>query len=66
MTVWHPLRVTGRFFWFAGIALIALLDYLVYYAFREKNPPHPPARSGCNVILAARCEFSNSSRRSMG
>jgi 1-acyl-sn-glycerol-3-phosphate acyltransferase len=44
MTVWHPLRVTGRFFWFAGIALIALLDYLVYYAFREKKST-PSARA---------------------
>src|SRR5712672_2289396 len=34
----HPLRVTGRFFWFLGFLLTAALDFLVHCAFR-KNPP---------------------------
>lgn len=32
----HPLRVTGRFFWFAGAALAAALDFLLRCAFRSK------------------------------
>jgi 1-acyl-sn-glycerol-3-phosphate acyltransferase len=36
----HPLRVTGRFIWFAGAALAAALDFLFRCAFRpEKTPP---------------------------
>jgi 1-acyl-sn-glycerol-3-phosphate acyltransferase len=37
MTARHPLRVTGRLLWFAGIVLAALSDYLVSCAFRSKR-----------------------------
>jgi lyso-ornithine lipid O-acyltransferase len=36
----HPLRVTGRLFWFVGIALAAMVDFLCRCAFRpEKVSP---------------------------
>jgi len=33
----HPLRVTGRFFWFVGFLLTAALDFLVHCAFRKNS-----------------------------
>ena len=33
----HPLRVTGRVFWFVGVVLAALADYPAHCAFREKK-----------------------------
>ena len=33
----HPLRITGRFFWFAGASLAAALDFLIRCAFRPKH-----------------------------
>jgi 1-acyl-sn-glycerol-3-phosphate acyltransferase len=33
----HPLRVTGRFFWFVGVVLAAVFDFLPHCAFRPKN-----------------------------
>lgn len=32
-----PLRIAGRFFWFAGVVVVALSDYLVRCAFRGKQ-----------------------------
>ena len=32
----HPLRVTGRFFWFLWVVAAALADYLIRCAFRGK------------------------------
>ena len=40
----HPLRVTGRFFWFAGASLAAALDFLLRCAFRS-NKSAPTARA---------------------
>jgi 1-acyl-sn-glycerol-3-phosphate acyltransferase len=37
----HPLRVIGRFFWFAGVVAAALSDYWVCFAFREKKSTLP-------------------------
>jgi 1-acyl-sn-glycerol-3-phosphate acyltransferase len=33
----HPLRVTGRFFWFVGVVLAAIFDFLFRCAFRPNN-----------------------------
>ena len=33
----HPFRVTGRFFWFAGEVVLALIDFLFHCAFRSKK-----------------------------
>jgi 1-acyl-sn-glycerol-3-phosphate acyltransferase len=33
----HPLRVTGRFFWFIGVVLAAVFDFLFHSAFRPEN-----------------------------
>ena len=36
----HPLRVTGRFFWFLGVVMAAFADYFFNHAFRpEKTTP---------------------------
>src|SRR6266566_1831702 len=35
----HPLRVTGRFFWFVGFVFTAALDFLVHCAFRKNSTP---------------------------
>lgn len=41
----HPLRVTGRFFWFIGVVLVALFGYLIHCAFRpEHSTPAERAR----------------------
>lgn len=41
----HPLRVTGRFLWFAGVVLVALSDFLIHCAFRpERSTPAIRAR----------------------
>ncbi len=40
----HPLRVTGRFIWFVGVVLAAVLDFLFHNAFRRKNSA-PPVRA---------------------
>ena len=37
----HPLRVTGRLFWFIGVVLAALADFLIHCAFRKKNAALP-------------------------
>jgi 1-acyl-sn-glycerol-3-phosphate acyltransferase len=33
----HPFRVTGRFFWFAGEVILAVVDFLFHCAFRSKS-----------------------------
>lgn len=33
----HPLRITGRFFWFAGALFAAIFDFLLRCAFRPEN-----------------------------
>jgi lyso-ornithine lipid O-acyltransferase len=33
----HPFRVTGRFCWFAGEVILALVDFLFHCAFRSKK-----------------------------
>jgi 1-acyl-sn-glycerol-3-phosphate acyltransferase len=33
----HPFRVTGRFFWFAGEVILAVVDFLFHCAFRSKK-----------------------------
>jgi 1-acyl-sn-glycerol-3-phosphate acyltransferase len=33
----HPLRVTGRFFWFVGVVLTAVFDFLFRCAFHPNN-----------------------------
>jgi 1-acyl-sn-glycerol-3-phosphate acyltransferase len=40
----HPLRVTGRFFWFVGVVLAAVFDFLFRCAFRPNNSK-PAARA---------------------
>ncbi len=36
----HPLRVTGRLFWFSGVLLVAAIDFLMHCAFRpERSTP---------------------------
>jgi 1-acyl-sn-glycerol-3-phosphate acyltransferase len=40
----HPLRVTGRFFWFVGVVLAAVFDFLFRCAFRPENSA-PAARA---------------------
>lgn len=44
MTARHPLRVTGRFFWFVGVVLAAVFDFLLHGAFRPNNST-PTARA---------------------
>ena len=33
----HPLRVTGRFFWFVGVVICAVLDFSIHLGFRPKK-----------------------------
>ena len=40
----HPLRVTGRFFWFVGVVVAAVFDFLFRCAFRPDNSA-PTARA---------------------
>jgi 1-acyl-sn-glycerol-3-phosphate acyltransferase len=40
----HPLRVAGRFFWFVGVVLVAVFDFLFRCAFRPGNSA-PTARA---------------------
>ena len=34
----HPLRVTGRFFWFVGVVILATFDFLFQCVFHLKKP----------------------------
>lgn len=37
MTAQHPFRITGRFFWFVGVVISAVFDFLFHCAFRLEN-----------------------------